>query len=238
MEKRMGLLFLLALGAVWASDARELANPDHWSKLSKKPDVCALCEEYTAKALDYLHENKTQNEITDILHNTCYQLRPFKQKCITLVDYYAPLFFLEIASIQPGELCHKVNLCEGIAYISLQVQANSYGFCKDTISTLLAKLKDSNTECRRMVFDYGPLVFDNAEKFLEMTDICSYTAHYMPSRLQQWLPDKPFFLSLNYGNNVFTQLMVNLFLKIAIDLLEKQMKELQSNVVQMDEKMI
>ncbi|KAL2569963.1 hypothetical protein AAZV13_18G160300 [Glycine max] len=191
MEGRMGLLFLLVLGGAWACDGRELANCDQLSKLSRKSDVCALCEEYTTNALDYLNENKTQLEIIDILHNTCYQLHSFKQKCITLVDYYAPLFFLEIATIQPGEFCLKVNLCQLITYISLQVQEDTSGFCEDTVSTLLAKLKDGDTKiigtslkvcnsvekyankCKRMVFEYGPLVFDNAEKFLESTDICT-----------------------------------------------------------------
>ncbi|CAJ1810744.1 unnamed protein product [Sphenostylis stenocarpa] len=189
----MALLFLVVLGAAWACDARELVKRDQLSKLSRKPDVCALCEEYTAKALDYLNDKKTQQEIIDVLHNTCHQIHSFNQKCITLVDYYAPLFFLEIATIQPGEFCHKINLCHLISYISLQVQEDSCGFYKDTVSTLLAKLKDSDTKleiidttlnvcnsvekyaskCTRMVLEYGALVFDNAEKFLESTDMCT-----------------------------------------------------------------
>ncbi|XP_061368512.1 uncharacterized protein LOC133311475 isoform X1 [Gastrolobium bilobum] len=188
MKGRMGLLFLVLLGAAWACDARGLAN-----QINRKPDVCALCEEYTAKALDYLNANKTQNEIIDILRNTCSQLLSFKQQCITLVDYYAPLFFVEIASIQPGDFCNKVNLCQHIASISLQVQEHSCEFCKDTVSELLAKLKNPDTEleiietllkvcnsvdkyankCKRLVFQYGPLVFLSAEKFLETTDICT-----------------------------------------------------------------
>lgn len=28
-------------------------------------------------------------------------------------------------------------------------------------------------QCKRMVFEYGPLVLANAEKFLETTDICT-----------------------------------------------------------------
>ncbi|KAH1254507.1 hypothetical protein GmHk_04G010940 [Glycine max] len=105
----------------------------HIYELSKKPNVCALCEEYTTNALDYLNENKTQLEIIDILHNTCYQLHSFKYKCITLVDYYAPLFFLEISTIQPEEFYLKVNLCQLITYIPLQVQEDTSGFCEDII---------------------------------------------------------------------------------------------------------
>ncbi|KAJ1402452.1 Saposin-like type B, region 1 [Sesbania bispinosa] len=202
MEKKLGLLFLVLLGAAWACDGRELANPDHLSintansgssGLRRIPDVCALCEEYTTKALDYLNENKTQNEIIDILHNTCHQLHSFEKKCISLVDYYAPLFFLEISTVQPGDFCHKVNLCQHIADISLQVQENSCEFCEDTVSALLDKLKNPDTEleiiqtllkvcssvdkyankCKRIVLEYGPLIFKNAEKFLETADICT-----------------------------------------------------------------
>ncbi|KAK7394997.1 hypothetical protein VNO78_15538 [Psophocarpus tetragonolobus] len=191
MEGRMGLLFLVVLGSAWACDARELANSE--TEVSIKPDVCALCEEYITKAVDYMHENKTQQEIIDILHNTCHQLPTFKQKCTALVDYYVPLFFLEVATIQPGEFCHKVNLCQHIADISMQVQEDSCEFCKDTVSTLLDKLKESDTKleiietllkvcnsvekyankCKKIVFEYAPLVFDNAEKILEKTDICT-----------------------------------------------------------------
>ncbi|KAG5049547.1 hypothetical protein JHK85_010650 [Glycine max] len=59
--------------------------------------------------------------------------------CITLVDYYAPLFFLEISTIQPEEFYLKVNLCQLITYIPLQVQEDTSGFCEDIVSTLLAK---------------------------------------------------------------------------------------------------
>ncbi|RDX68246.1 Prosaposin, partial [Mucuna pruriens] len=187
MEGRIGLLFLVVLGAAWACDARELAN----SELSKKPDLCVLCEEYTTKALDYLNENKTQQEIIEILHSSCHQLLSFKQKCIAMVDYYAPLFFLEITTIQPGEFCHKVNLCQHNVYVSLKDQEDTCEFCKDTVSTLLEKLEDSDIKlietllkvcnsvekyadkCKKMVFEYGPLILENAKKFLEKTDICT-----------------------------------------------------------------
>lgn len=58
----------------------------HIAELSRKPDVCALCEEYTAKAIEYLNEKKTQSEIIDILHNSCHQLRSFEQQVGHLVD--------------------------------------------------------------------------------------------------------------------------------------------------------
>ena len=76
-------------------------------------------------------------------------------QCITLVDYYAPLFFIEIATIQPGEFCHKVNLCQHVANIALQVQENSCEICQDTISALLAKLKDPDTEVSNFICCYS-----------------------------------------------------------------------------------
>ncbi|XP_061344912.1 uncharacterized protein LOC133290813 [Gastrolobium bilobum] len=192
MEERRGLLFLIILGAAWACNARELAANTANSELKRKPDVCALCEEYTAEALDFLNDNQTQSEIIDALHNICYTLFSFKHQCIELVDYYAPQFFLEIASAQPGELCKRINFCRSANIPSL-VQGNSCGFCKDAVSALLVKLKDPDTkleivetllkmcnsmeklkkECKTMVFEYGPLFLVNAEKFLKTADICT-----------------------------------------------------------------
>ncbi|CAL5211172.1 unnamed protein product [Lathyrus oleraceus] len=189
MEGKMGILFLIVLGAAWVCDARELVNPE----LNRKPDVCSVCEEYTTQVLDYLKDNNTQVEIIDSLHDTCHQLRSLNQQCGKLVDYYAPLFFSEIAPIKPDEVCEKFNLCES-AKISSQVHRNnSCGLCKDTIAALLVELNDPDTkleiiekllkacnsvekykkECKKAVFEYGPLILANAEKFLKTTDICT-----------------------------------------------------------------
>ncbi|KAK4253390.1 hypothetical protein QN277_010708 [Acacia crassicarpa] len=202
MEERTGLLFLVVLISACVCDARELALPDLWrnntgksdySELAKKQDVCALCEEYITDALDFLTKNKTQDEIIDILYHTCHKLQPLEPQCLNLVDHYAPLFFLELASIQPGELCKKAHLCQQFAKISSQVQEDSCGFCRDAVSELLVKLKDPDTEldiietllkvchsmekyeqkCKKMVFVYGPVMLVRAEKFLERTDICT-----------------------------------------------------------------
>ncbi|XP_068487746.1 uncharacterized protein [Phaseolus vulgaris] len=199
MEGRMGLLFLVVLGAAWACDAREVPNLDQMrnytanTELKTKLDMCALCEEYTTKALEYIKQNMTDEEIIDTLHNTCHLLPSFKQKCIALVDYYTPIFLSEVASLKPREFCHKIDICQLTEHISLQVQEDACEFCEETVSTLLVKLKDSDTKleiietllklcnavekyankCKRMVFEYGLLVFDNAEKFLENVDICT-----------------------------------------------------------------
>lgn len=80
--------------------------------------------------------------------NSCFFLIA---QCTALVDYYATIFFSEIASVQPGDLCNKVNLCQSIANISLQVKENSCEFCKDTVSELLAKLADPDTEVSNLI---------------------------------------------------------------------------------------
>ncbi|CAK8542159.1 unnamed protein product [Lathyrus sativus] len=243
MGGKIGLVFVVILGVVALDcDARGLSSPYQLgifaansasSELVRIPDVCALCEEYTTKALDYINENKTQSEVIDILHNTCHQLHTFERKCVSLVDYYLPLFFLEMTSVQPGDFCNKVNLCQNIANISLQFQENSCEFCEDTVSKLLDKIKDPDTEleiietllkvcssldkyaskCKRVVLEYGPLVFENAEKFLEKTDICTALHACKDSNVvgRGFLSD---LLGIYYGSNIFMR-MVHL-LKIAL----------------------
>ncbi|PNY03012.1 proactivator polypeptide-like protein 1-like protein [Trifolium pratense] len=168
-------------------------------KLYGKSDACTICEEYTTEVLDYLKDNNTHVEIIDSLHNTCHHLLSFNQQCLKLVDYYVPLFFSEIARINPGELCDKFNLCESAKNYA-RVRGNSCGFCKDTVAQLLVELNDPDTkieimekllkacnslenhtkECKRMVFEYGPLIIINAEKFLKTNDICT-TIHACPA---------------------------------------------------------
>jgi len=210
MGMRVGLIILLVLGVSWACDARELETDINTSvlqiirkepkseieaseKVDKKENVCTLCEEFAGDALNYLSENKTQIEIIKVLHKSCSKLLSFKQECITLVDYYAPLFFLEITSVQPGDFCSKVNLCEEIVSIKNQLSKDSCGLCHNVIDEALIKLKDPDTQleiielllkgcnamenykkkCKRLVFEYGPLILVNAEEFLEGKDICT-----------------------------------------------------------------
>ncbi|XP_027346577.1 proactivator polypeptide-like 1 [Abrus precatorius] len=190
MEERMGLLLLILLGAAWACDARQQPNPG----LNRKSDVCARCEDYTTEALHYLNDKSIQTGIIDDLHNICSQILSFKQLCIEIVDHYTSSFFSEIASVQPGELCEQLNLCES-AIFSSQVQGNSCGFCKNTVSVLLFKLNDheskvemmeallkvcnSNSmekfakECKTVVFKYVFLFILAAEDLMKTEDICT-----------------------------------------------------------------
>uniref|UniRef100_A0A2P2JI44 Pulmonary surfactant-associated protein B n=1 Tax=Rhizophora mucronata TaxID=61149 RepID=A0A2P2JI44_RHIMU len=222
MDVRAGLLFLVFGAAGWACAARELAgvetfgtttesvvsdfsvaNQDSFMTVEVETQapgeginnnrVCTLCEEFAAEAIGYLGENKTQTEIINILHTSCSQIPSFKEQCITLVDYYAPLFFVEVSSIQPEDFCRKVNLCQQKVIRLSEIQEDSCGICQHAVSEVLIKLKDPDTQleiievllkgcnsmnnyaqkCKKLVFEYGPLILVNAEQFLEKTDICT-----------------------------------------------------------------
>lgn len=84
-----------------------------------------------------------ESEVVDSIFANIYLF--YIAQCIELVDYYAPRFFSEVASVLPRELCKQVHLCQS-ANISSQVQGNSCDSCKDTISTILVKLNDPDTK--------------------------------------------------------------------------------------------
>ncbi|XP_043704447.1 proactivator polypeptide-like 1 [Telopea speciosissima] len=216
MGVRVWLLFLLVLGIIWACvDARTLLISD-LSVLQisyKEPKseiqastvattnerVCTLCEQFTTQALEYLGDNKTQTQIIKDLHLACHKLHSFKQQCITLVDYYTPLFFMELDTIQPEDFCWKMNLYDQILIAS--PEQNGCTLCHHAVAEILIKLKDPDTqleiiemllkgcdsvenhvkECKKLVFDHGPLLMDNAVQFLELTDICSALHACKPS---------------------------------------------------------
>uniref|UniRef100_A0A5B6YZT6 Putative Saposin B domain-containing protein isoform 1 n=1 Tax=Davidia involucrata TaxID=16924 RepID=A0A5B6YZT6_DAVIN len=213
MGVRVGLLLLFVLGTSWACDARELMTSDFSSgktvisdvsvlqindkelerKVGRNENVCTLCEEFTAKTLKYFAENKTQTEIIGILQKTCSRMSSFKEQCNTLVDYYAPLFFLEIASVQARDFCRKVNLFDQMAITSPLLFLDSCGIYHFAVEKVLLKLKNPKTQleiielllkrcdavesymkkCKPLVFEYGPLILTNVEMFLETTDICT-----------------------------------------------------------------
>ncbi|KAM7262870.1 hypothetical protein ACFE04_000553 [Oxalis oulophora] len=197
---RFAIVCLLLLATCWACHARQLPGVDvqvlevtEKQVNSRNDKVCEMCEQFAAEALGYFSENKTQSEIIDILHNSCSQMPSLKQQCVTLVDYYAPLFFLEVSYMQPAEFCQKVNLCQKASHFSSLVHENSCGICHKTVSEVLVKLKDPDTQlevlevllkacnsvekyvkkCKKLVFEYGPIILVNAEKYLEANDVCT-----------------------------------------------------------------
>lgn len=55
-------------------------EPQTLKEVAGNENVCTLCEEFTAQALDYISENKTQTEIITILQNSCSKLKSFQQQ--------------------------------------------------------------------------------------------------------------------------------------------------------------
>lgn len=215
---KVELVILFVLGVSWVCDSRELGIAKRFAEatdskdsvlrvnhmdsiwairsfkeVGEKDHVCTLCENYAAEAQSYFAANKTQKEILYILHKSCSKMLSFKKECITLVDYYVPLFFLEISSVQPGEFCQKLNLCDQVVSISQHLMKDSCEFCQHAVAEALLKLKDPDTQleilemllkecksvkgyekqCKRMVFEYGPIILANAEHLLEANDICT-----------------------------------------------------------------
>ncbi|KAJ0975514.1 hypothetical protein J5N97_017479 [Dioscorea zingiberensis] len=160
--------------------------------VEKNNQVCTLCEEYVGEALSFLRDNKTQMDIVATLHKACSKLQSLEEQCAMLVDTYASAFFSEIATIQPEEFCQKVNLCR-MKYVSLHRSNKTCELCHQVMIEVITKLKDPDTqfeiieillkqcnkvenyaqECKRLVFQYGPLILASGEKFFETNDVCS-----------------------------------------------------------------
>lgn len=73
-------------------------------------------------------------------------LTSFFGQCVTLVDYYAPLFFSEVSMISPEQFCDKVNLCDETAQVSLLKSGDACTLCQNVLGEVLSKLQDPDTE--------------------------------------------------------------------------------------------
>ncbi|KAB8080097.1 hypothetical protein EE612_000418 [Oryza sativa] len=155
--------------------------------------LCQLCEQYSTEALFYLQQNETQTEILSILHHACANVGPLKQQCITLVDYYIPLFFLEVSVVTPEKFCESVHLCRKGTMLRLPSRGDTCGICHHVLVEVLIMLKDPDMQleiveiflkacskadnyvqqCKKMVLEYTPLILVKSQKFLETTDVCS-----------------------------------------------------------------
>ncbi|KAJ1282458.1 hypothetical protein BS78_03G053400 [Paspalum vaginatum] len=191
------LAFVLALAIALPI---EVAESRDFNILAKGPGLtaasgklCQLCEQYSTEALLYLQQNETQTEILSILHHECASLAPLKQQCITLVDYYVPLFFLEVSMVNPEKFCESMHLCKKGVKISIPTKGGTCGLCHHVLVEVLLMLKDPNTQlevidlliktcskaqnfeqqCKRLVLKYIPLILVKGQKFLQTTDVCS-----------------------------------------------------------------
>ncbi|KAL8152978.1 hypothetical protein V2J09_010738 [Rumex salicifolius] len=207
MDLRVGFGFLMVLFGNWACEARLLAKLDILDshRIEKKVDVCTKCEEYASFAINYLTENSTRTEIIEVLRDACSDLHPLKKQCITLVDHYAPLFFTQLSLVQPDEICEKANLCQDESNLVLPLKENSCDVCHHAVDEIILMLHDPDRKleiieillkgcnalekyakmCKALVFEYGPLILTNVEKYLEKTDVCStiHACKKMPSAL-------------------------------------------------------
>ncbi|XP_071735206.1 uncharacterized protein [Rutidosis leptorrhynchoides] len=211
MGGRIGLIFVFLLAASLVCDARDLTTTfrnkvslisvlqsnaekrfGDFGNVVKNDNLCTLCEEYTHEALIYLQQNKTQHEIISVLHDSCSKLQSLEKQCIILVDYYAPLFFLELSTIKPEDFCGKVNLCKQVVAYAQELSQNSCDVCNLAIAEVIKLMKDPDNQltilelllkqCKTvekylpkykvLVFEYAPLILTNAEQFLEKEDIC------------------------------------------------------------------
>ncbi|KAK9723657.1 hypothetical protein RND81_05G016200 [Saponaria officinalis] len=197
MDVRVGLLVLLVLAGNWVSDARDIEA----SKVSGVDmDVCTLCEEYVTVALDYLNDDKTHDEVLEALHKSCSQMRNLAEQCTTVVDRYAEMFFTDISSVQPLGFCKTIGLCRKATVSSLPAKRTKCEICHQAVDEMLEKLKDPDTElgiiesllkacnavgdkykskCKKMVFEFGPVLLVDAGSFVEKLDICT-TFHACP----------------------------------------------------------
>ncbi|CAN0879583.1 PSAP [Linum grandiflorum] len=211
MDPRAGLFLLLVLAAgSWGCHARQISTAGDVilrisgenqvqgsgipaSEVAMEDQMCTFCQQFSRQALRYLKDNETRTEIVDFLHKTCSYVPYMKKECLSVVDYYVPLFFAQVSAIRPDDLCRKISFCHEGAYIASKVQENTCGICHETVSEVLAKLKNPEVQleiielllkacnsldsrkaqCKKLVFEYGPLVLTNAEQFLEKTDICA-----------------------------------------------------------------
>lgn len=155
--------------------------------------TCVMCEQFIEEATYYASQNTTQSEVLAALHQTCSKLGVFGTKCKTMVDYYAPIIFLEIATISPKEFCQKISICSDSSSLALNREKNNCDVCESAILEIETHLKDPETkmkviemlldgckrvqgheqECKKLVFEYGPLILTNLEKYLDSNDICS-----------------------------------------------------------------
>ncbi|KAL9227775.1 hypothetical protein vseg_003426 [Gypsophila vaccaria] len=202
MDVRVGVLVLLVLAGNWVSDARDIEalKVSGVEYGAGKIDVCTLCEEYVTTALDYLNDEKTHEEVLEALHKSCSQMRNLADQCTMVVDRYAEMLFTDISSVQPLGFCKKVGLCKKAVVSSLPTKRTKCEICHQAIDEVLDKLKDPDTElgiiesllkacnavgdkykskCKKMVFEFGPVLLVDAGSFVEKLDICT-TFHACP----------------------------------------------------------
>lgn len=70
-----------------AFDYQKLGNEVNLKDF-RNEKLCLFCEEYAEMALDYLADNKTQTEIIEVLHISCYQFGALKKEVHLSLFFY------------------------------------------------------------------------------------------------------------------------------------------------------
>lgn len=80
--------------------------------------------------------------ITNVLNEHMFMLH----QCVTLVDYYVPLFFTLVDSFQPHYFCKRMNLCQHVVALVKEARQDNCDVCHRTVSEILIKLQDPDTQ--------------------------------------------------------------------------------------------
>ncbi|XP_010451935.1 PREDICTED: prosaposin [Camelina sativa] len=190
MSGRSGVIVIFFLLGLSSATRNPIILVD--SAHDDENQVCELCDKYVTLAIDYLQDYDNQNALVEALHLTCSQIPPLKKQCLSTVDHYTQLFFTQVSVLKSDQICKKLNLCQALVVAS-QVHQGNCEACRQTVSGVVSKLKDPETKlkiirlllkeckslnnyqdkCKKMVFEYGPLMLVDLEKFLEKKDVCS-----------------------------------------------------------------
>lgn len=70
----------------------------------------------------------------------------FFWQCLSLVDYYIPILFVELSTISPEQFCEKVNLCGEAVLVNLPKHDDACTLCHNIVAEILTKLTDPDRQ--------------------------------------------------------------------------------------------
>nr|XP_006811583.1 PREDICTED: prosaposin-like [Saccoglossus kowalevskii] len=91
--------------------------PDMKPILKKVPnaDLCTECKTVITEAKQALADNKTREEILEVLEQLCQQLGPFEAECDDFMKQYIPqLLDLLEAQLDPEVICQALGFCSSV----------------------------------------------------------------------------------------------------------------------------
>ena len=94
-------------------------------------------------------------------------------QCHSMVDYYAPLIFIEIATISPKEVCQKMSICSDSSSLALNRQQSNCDVCESAILEIETHLKDPETKVICTLYILKDLIFWFPSVLCDKFVICS-----------------------------------------------------------------